>query len=119
MLVGFGCSPLAMARDAYVFGKGTNSCGEYSLAAENERKLRPLQANPASLYSVEFEGYAQYALGFLSGENMADDSNSVVGFNQTPIVILTWLDDYCSRNPTDGFVRALVVLRRQLIQDGR
>jgi hypothetical protein len=113
---------LSPAKTATVGGQGHHSCGEYTRAAEDEQKVRPSKADPSALYSNEYVRYADYLMGFLAGENMADQANGQdgnVGFSQNTIGMMAWLDNYCRRNPTDAFIRALIMLRGELVEKHR
>jgi len=55
-----------------IIGLARNSCGEYLLSVETEKKARPPDGNPDATFSSHYGGYVDFADGFLTGANFGD-----------------------------------------------
>jgi hypothetical protein len=89
------------AAGVHILTPGKNpSCGDYT----TER------AFPTRGQQFQF-----WALGFLSGVNMAGnaDTEFLAGFSGE--ALLAWLDNYCREHPLDQFPVAVTALYRELV----
>jgi hypothetical protein len=97
-----------------VFGVGILSCGKFLLAADAERKRRPLNAKMNSLYDVDYIGFASYEEGFLVGTNYGDPIVKGAGEGSDPAGRMYWLENYCHNHPLESYIAALINLRKHL-----
>jgi hypothetical protein len=97
------------------FGEGQRSCGEFIEATEAEKKLRPPTAESETVYSRDFQSFADFADGYLSGANSKDDAQYrrlAEGTDHAGRMV--WLQNYCRTHPIDAFIKALIGLRQYL-----
>jgi hypothetical protein len=104
-----------------VIGRGSDSCGQYLLAVEGEKKARPLNPNPGAanssqypVYSTEYGVYLEFTDGFLTGANSADATRRFIGQETEHAGRMVWLENYCRANPVLPFIGALIELREYL-----
>jgi hypothetical protein len=91
-------------KEAYIFGAGTISCGEWS-------KYRASKDGPNS-FQVQ-----AWVDGFLSGWNVGSDTDRDFLINQhNQVALYAWIDNYCAAHPLDSVVQASFHLRRELLK---
>jgi hypothetical protein len=57
-----------------MIGIALNSCGAFLEAMQGERKARPPNADPETIYTQRYGGYLDFTDGFISGANYADSA---------------------------------------------
>jgi hypothetical protein len=98
-----------------IIGIARNSCGNFLEALDGERKARPPNADPDGIYTQRYGGYLDFADGFLTGANYADNPpNRMIGQGNDHAGRMAWLENYCRRYPLISYGSALYALRKQL-----
>jgi hypothetical protein len=82
--------------------------------AETERKMRPPSATSAQIYDSEYAALVMYADGFLTGANLWDVQNSLIGNSTDTHGRMAWIEKYCRAHSLDKFFQALISLRNSL-----
>jgi hypothetical protein len=92
-------------------GEGQASCGEFLQAVEGERRAR-MPGDPAETYRTpDYGKYLNFADGFITGANFTDLRWRMLGQSSDHAGRMTWLENYCRKNPLDAYVTALIELR--------
>jgi hypothetical protein len=97
------------------FGEGLASCGVYVEAITAERKAKQPGDSPNGFRTSYYGSFMSFADGFITGSNYSDLDHRLVGENTDIAGRMTWLENYCRSNPLNGFVAAVVALRKFLI----
>jgi hypothetical protein len=98
----------------FIFGEGLASCGEFLQRAEIERKSRPPSATATEVYDSGYAALVMYADGFLTGANLWDVQNSLIGNSTDSLGRMVWIEKYCRAHSSDNFFQALISLRNSL-----
>jgi hypothetical protein len=112
------CPTLTLSQSYVIFGEGTESCGEFLQAAEDERKERQPTALPA-LWNRRYGAFVAFANGFLTGANVWDTTHSELGKGTDVQGRMAWIENYCRAKPLDKFSNAVTGLRSYLRDEGR
>ena len=104
----------AKHQPVFIFGEGLASCGEFLQKAETERKTRPPSATASQIYDSEYAALIMYADGFLTGANLWDVQNSLIGNFTDTLGRMVWIEKYCRAHSSDKFFQALISFRNSL-----
>jgi hypothetical protein len=104
----------AKHQPVFIFGEGLASCGEFLQKAETERKTRPPSATASQIYDSEYAALIMYADGFLTGANLWDVQNSLIGNSTDTLGRMAWIEKYCRAHSLDNFFQALISFRNSL-----
>jgi hypothetical protein len=104
----------AKHQPVFIFGEGLASCGEFLQKAETERKTRPPSATASQIYDSEYAALIMYADGFLTGANLWDVQNSLIGNSTDTLGRMAWIEKYCRAHSLDNFFQALISFRNWL-----
>jgi hypothetical protein len=108
----------ASGREYVIWGQGSASCGEYVQAADAERKERPANAKPDTVYDRNYQAFVGFADGYLSGVN-AVLSDGMVGKHSDHAGRMAWLENYCRAHPLSQYVEAVGSLWDDLSKEHR
>jgi hypothetical protein len=108
----FAQSPKHQA--VFIFGEGLESCGEFLQKAEAERKTRPPSATATQVYDKDYAALIMYTDGFLTGANLWDVQNPLIGDAIDTIGRMKWIENYCQTHPLEKFYQALISFRNFL-----
>ena len=96
----------AKHQPVFIFGEGLASCGEFLQKAETERKSRPPSATATEVYDSGYAALVMYADGFLTGANLWDVQNSLIGNSTNTLGRMAWIENYCRAHSQDKFFQA-------------
>jgi hypothetical protein len=84
-----------------VYGAGMVTCAEW-------QKYRMAGNKPAQ---VQLQAWID---GFLSGYNTASDGTNFLGPRPEDVAYYAWIDNYCSQNPLNKVIQAVMALKDEL-----
>jgi hypothetical protein len=105
-----------------VIGLGLNSCGQYLLAIESEKKERPPNEviPDGAILTRAYGSYVDFADGYLRGSNsVAPTPYQMVGRFSDHSGRMAWLENYCRSKPVSFFVSPVYALRQYLAEQRR
>jgi hypothetical protein len=124
--------PAAEAQNGFyvfVLSKGNSGCGDFLQAMDGERNAHPKKPVPpvpgyTIFYSEEYQAFAMFADGFLTGVNYATARYKGAGGREGATTDqwgrALWLENYCRQQPLSSYINALLALRGFLeTQDAR
>ena len=114
MLIAPTFAQTAEHHPVFIFGDGLANCSEFLKRAETERKTRPSSATATQIYDKDYAELVMYADGFLTGANLWDVQNSLVGDSTDTLGRMAWLENYCRTYPLEKFFNALLSFRNFL-----
>jgi len=95
----------------WVFGTGTNSCGQFVQVADREHKAKSHHTAPEVISTLGYVAFVTWTEGFLSGTNFSE--HAMVGANISDHFAdaMAWIENYCRQHPLDSYLNAVMQLK--------
>ena len=100
-LMGMGDTSAAEG-DKVVYGAGMITCGEWQKYRSSGDKPNSYQAQA-------------WIDGYLSGTNGAGSGPDFLAPKPSDVAYYAWIDNYCAQNPLDRLIRAVWLLKKELV----
>lgn len=91
-----------------VYGEGITSCGSYVESKNNETQRY--------IYLAWLNGYLSAYNQYQSSKLKKFNGSHDVKRGLDPQALMLWLENYCRENPLDTFIRAVIMLRDELLK---
>jgi hypothetical protein len=96
-------SPMTVPTNWYVAGPGLQTCGQWTREKDDNKTVH-LATKAAWLGGV--------STGYNLNERLRSETKQVAA---SPLDMVTWMDDYCTKHPFEKVGNAVVILFSQLL----